>query len=240
MVVDPDDPETLYVGSHEGVSISRDGGETWQVEETLRGADAMGWAFTQDSILVGGHPGISVSADGGATFELRNEGLPATDIHALGAGDGAVYAASPAAGLLASTDGGESWEVHSADAGQAFMGRILVDPSEGEHLIATDMQAGAVESDDAGRTWDTLGGVQGAMWVTWDETDTNRIIVTGAGTAAMTTDGGKSWERLDIPEGASVVEFSPHDPGLLFAAVHHPPQALIYKSTDGGETWARP
>lgn len=240
LVVDPSNPEVIYIGSHQGVSVSRDGGESWEVESSLDGADAMGWAFTERAVLVGGHPGLYVSADDGATFELRNEGLPSTDLHALGAGGGVLYAASPAAGLLASNDGGRSWEVRTDRAGHGFMGRILVDPSDPEHLIASDMGAGAVESGDGGRTWDALGGVGGAMWVTWDVSDTTHLIVTGQGSAAASSDGGKTWGELEIPKGASIVEFDPHDADVLYAAVLQDPEAAVYVSRDGGATWTKP
>ena len=240
LVVDPTDPKSLYIGSHQGVSVSTDGGKTWKVVEVLNGADAMGWAFTDDAILVGGHPGISVSTDDGATFTPRNDGLPSTDAHALGAGKDVIYAGLAGVGTFASTDGGQTWEVRSEEVGGGFMGRIQVDPSDDEHLIAPDMQAGAMESKDGGRSWTALGGVQGAMWVSWDVNDTNHIIVTTQGSAAESTDGGESWEALGVPQGASIVEFSPHDPELLFSAVLEAPDASVYESTDGGQTWARP
>lgn len=240
LVVDPNDADTLYIGSHQGVSVSSDGGETWEVLESLNGADAMGWAFTDDAILVGGHPGISVSSDGGKTFEQRNEGLPSTDVHALGAGGGVIYAGLAGVGTFASADGGRTWEARSEEVGGAFMGRIVVDPADDEHLLAPDMGDGAMESTDGGRSWEALGGVPGAMWVSWDENDSDRMIVTTQGSAAMSSDGGQSWEPLEIPEGASIVEFNPHDPELLFAAVLEAPEASVYVSRDGGDTWNRP
>jgi photosystem II stability/assembly factor-like uncharacterized protein len=240
LVVDPQDPDTLYIGSHSGVSVSDDGGKTWAAEPTLDGADAMGWAFTDELILVGGHPGISISSDGGVTFEPRNEGLPATDVHALGAGENVIYAGLAGVGTAASTDEGRSWEMRSEDVGGNFMGRIQVDPADQEHLIAPDMGAGAVESSDGGGTWNALGGVEGTMWVSWDVRDTDHIIVTGQGAAAESTDGGQSWEPLEIPEGASIVEFSPHEGEVLYAAVLEAPEASVYVSEDGGETWTRP
>ncbi len=161
LVVDPKNPSRLFIGSHQGVSASTDGGETWQVLESLNGADAMGWAFTEEAILVGGHPGLYVSTDGGTSFEQRKKGLPNTDVHALGAGDGVIYAASPGAGFIASTDGGETWTVRNDRVGQGFMGKILVDPEDPDHVIAPDMRAGAAESTDGGKSWDALGGVQG-------------------------------------------------------------------------------
>lgn len=239
LVVDPDDPETLYIGSHQGVSISNDSGKTWEIVESLNGADAMGWAFTEEAILVGGHPGLSVSTDDGATFEQRNDGLPSTDVHALGAGREVIYAGLAGVGTFASTDGGKTWEERSNEVGGAFMGRIVVDPSDDEHLIGPDMQGGAMESRDGGRTWDSLG-VRGAMWVSWDEKDTDHIIVTAQGTAAESTDGGATWEALEIPQAASIVEFSPHDSELLFAAVLEAPEASVYVSKNGGDTWTRP
>ncbi len=240
LVVDPEDPNTLYIGSHSGVSVSTDGGKTWAAEPSLDGADAMGWAFTDDLILVGGHPGLSVSTDGGATFESRNEGLPSTDVHALGAGREVIYAGLAGVGTFASTDGGQTWEMRSKEMGGAFMGRIHVDPADDDHILAPDMQAGAVESTDGGRTWEALGGVQGAMWVSWNGNDTDHIVVTAQGSAAESTDSGQSWQPLEIPEGASIVEFSPQDLEVLYAAVLEAPEASVYVSEDGGETWARP
>ncbi|MGH2775243.1 MAG: hypothetical protein ACRDJT_07415 [Actinomycetota bacterium] len=240
LVVDPTDLDRLYIGSHQGVSVSNDGGETWEVVESLDGADAMGWAFTQDSILVGGHPGISVSTDGGKTFEQRNEGLPSTDVHALGAGDEVVYAGLAGVGTFASTDGGETWEPRTEEVGGAFMGRIQVDPSDDHHLLAPDMSDGAMESVDGGRTWNALGGVPGAMWVSWDPDDLDHIVVTTQGSAAESTNGGESWEPFEIPQGASIVEFSPQDPRVQFAAVLEAPEASVYVSQDGGDTWTRP
>ena len=237
LVIDPSDPDTLYVGSHQGVSVSTDGGGSWEVVESLNGADAMGWAFADGAIYVGGHPGLSVSTDGGNTFELRNDGLPGTDLHALGAADGVLYAASPAAGLIASTDAGASWEVRNEEIGGAFMGKILVDPEDPEHVVAPDMEAGAVESRDGGRSWNALGGLQGATWVSWNPSDTDEIVVTGMGSAARSSDGGETWDTMEIPTGTGIVEFSPDDPDTLYAAVHDDPNAGIWVSEDGAKTW---
>lgn len=239
LVVDPASPSRLYVGGHEGVAVSSDGGGSWRQVESLAGADAMGWAFTDEEALVGGHPGLYVSTDGGRTYEQDNEGLPATDIHALGSGPGVIYAASPQVGVFASTDGGASWEVRTDEAGQSFMGGILVDPEDSNHLVAPDMAAGAVESSDGGRTWSVLGGVGGAMWVSWDPGDTDRIVVSGMGQAALTEDAGRKWEAMGVPEGASVIEISPHDPDTLYAGALEGTEAAVWISRDGGSTWAQ-
>jgi photosystem II stability/assembly factor-like uncharacterized protein len=240
LVVDPNGTDRLYVGGHEAVAVSTDGGTSWRQVESLSGADAMGWAFAGDQVLVGGHPGLFVSEDGGRTFEMRNEGLPATDVHALGAGEGMIYGASPDAGVFASTDDGRTWELRTGEVGHAFMGRILVDPQDPDHVIAPDMEAGAAESTDGGRTWRALGGVGGAMWVAWDPGNTEHLIVSGMGEGAESTDGGATWRPIEVPEGASVIEMNPTDPDTLYAGVLDGTEAVIFVSTDGGASWTTP
>jgi photosystem II stability/assembly factor-like uncharacterized protein len=240
LVMAPAATSRLYAGGHEGVAVSTDGGRSWRQIESLAGADAMGWAFTDEGALVGGHPGLFVSDDGGRTFRQDNESLPATDIHALGSGAGVIYAASPQLGVFASLDGGASWEVRTDQVGQAFMGSILVDPRDPDHLVAPDMQAGAVESSDGGRSWSVLGGVPGAMWVSWDPADTDRIVVAGMGQAALTQDGGRTWAQMAVPEGTSVVEIDANDSDVLYAGVLEGTEAVVWVSRDGGSAWAMP
>jgi photosystem II stability/assembly factor-like uncharacterized protein len=237
LVAHPTDANGLYVGGHEGVAVSKDGGRTWRQVQSLAGADAMGWAFTDDLVIVGGHPGLFVSEDGGVTFSMRNEGLPATDIHAVGASDVVIYAASPQVGVLASVDGGRTWEVRTRRAGQAFMGRILVDADDPQHLVAPDMSAGAVESRDGGRSWHSLGGAPGAMWVSWDPADPDHLVVTGS-QAAQSRDGGRTWTPLRTPAGAMLVELNPTDPRKMYAAALEGTSATVWVSSNGGKTWS--
>jgi photosystem II stability/assembly factor-like uncharacterized protein len=240
LVVDPERSSRLFVGGHHGVASSTNGAKTWRSVDSLEGADAMGWAFSGQRVLVGGHPGLFISEDGGKSFEHRNEGLPATDIHALGTAGEVIYAASPQLGVFASLDGARTWEVRTQDVGHSFMGRILVDPKDPDHLVAPDMQAGAVETTDGGRTWRALGGAPGAMWVSWDPDDTLHIVVSAMDQAAVTTDGGATWKPLDVPDGASLVEMDSHSPETLYAGVHEGDAAVVWVSRDGGATWTRP
>lgn len=239
MIVDPQNPDRLFAGGHTAVSISIDGGKTWREVKSLQDADAMGWAFTADQILVGGHPGIRVSTDGGKTFRQENRGLPSTDIHALGGGGGVIYAASPQAGVLVSTDGRKTWEVRSRQAGRSFMGRILVDPQNVEHLLAPDLGGGVAESHDGGRTWKDIGGVRGTMWVSWDPSNPWRIVASGQDRAVLSTNGGTSWERIPIPEGAQIIEMSSTDPDLVYAGRHEGQRVTVFVSRDGGQSWTR-
>lgn len=235
LAVDAATPSRMFVGGHEGVATSPDGGRTWTQIASLRDADAMGWAFAGTDVWVGGHPGLKRSTDGGRTFAAATGDLDGADVHALGGGGDLLYAASPAKGFLASTDGGRTWEVRSAQDGRGFMGTLVVDPSDPQHVIAPDMQAGAVETTDGGRTWRRLGGPGMAMSVSTIGGDMSKLVVAGSGAAARSDDGGRTWRALDVPEGTMVVTGG--EGSALYAASLDGTSARVSTSTDGGATW---
>lgn len=239
IAVDPSNPERIFVGGHQAVSESTDGGATWSDVPALRGADAMGWVFTTDSVYVSGHPGLTVSVDGAGSFELGNDGLPDTDLHALGGTDDVLYAAGPGVGVSVRTEPGGQWEQRTAQAGQSYFGRILVGPTEPERLIAADAASGVVASADGGRTWQTLpSGLESASWLSRSGSDGQTIVASGGAGAALSSDGGATWEPLVVPPGASLVELSPDDPDTMYAGIHDGDRVRLSVTHDAGRTWS--
>lgn len=223
----------LYVGGHDGVAVSTDGARTWAPVPSLDGADAMGWAQTSSGLLVGGHPGLFRSTDGGAAFTSVDVGQ-VTDVHALGAAGDVAYLASPQAGLLASSDGGGTWEARNPGAG-GFMGTILVDAANPQRLLAPDMRAGLMASSDGGRSWGSLG-VPDAMAAAWDPADTRRLVAIGMNGGTASADGGRTWTPISLPTGSSAVTFSA-DGRSLYAAALDGDTAVVSPSSDRGATW---
>lgn len=241
IAVDPTDADRLFVGGHQAVSVSTDGGATWEEVESLRDADAMGWAFTSDVTYVSGHPGLNRSTDGGRTFERINEGLPNTDVHALGGNDEVLYGATPATGVFASTSGPGSWQPRTASAGQSFFGRIVVDPDDPDHVLAADASAGVAESTDGGRTWRRVdSGLTSATWLSRGGDGLEVLVASGPAGAAISFDAGRTWDQLDLPDGATLVEAVPGDPDLLYAGVHRGTRVEVQVSRDRGGSWASP
>lgn len=228
--------DALYVGGHAAAAVSHDAGKTWQPVSSLTGADAMGWAVTPDVVLAGGHPGLFRSTDQGATFSRVTGPGAVPDVHALGGTGTTLYAASTQAGLLASTDGGASWQVRNESAGRSFMGTILVDPSDPARLIAPDMSAGLSLSTDGGKTWSTLDGPDGAMAAAWNPMETRQILAVGMKSAARSTDGGRSWTPVKVPAGVSAVTYS-GDGKTIYAGALDGDRARTYRSADNGSTW---
>ena len=227
--------DRLYVGGHDGGAVSADNGRTWTQLASLKGADPMGAAASGDTTLIGGHPGLFRSTDGTSFSKVTGQG-GLGDVHALGGAGGTVYAGTAARGLLASNDGGGSWEARNAEAGRMFMGVILVDPADPQRLIAPDMSAGLVASADGGVTWKPLGGPGGAMAAAWDPTNTQRLLAVGMAESALSSDGGKTWTPLTVPQGAAAATFSP-DGTTIYAAAPEGTTAAVFASTDQGQTW---
>ena len=234
-----DNAGRLFAGGHQAVAVSADGGRSWRPVDSLENADAMGWGFTADATFVSGHPGLNRSDDGAKTFRRVNAGLPDTDVHAFGAGTSVLYGSAPSAGVFASTDGGREWQVRSRDTGPTFFGRIVVDPSNDEHVLAADARAGVLESTDGGRTWRSLG-TGPASWLSRGPLEVQTLVASGPAGTSRSDDGGRSWTPLSLPEGASIVEADPRQAGVLYAGVHSGERVRVLVSRDGGSSWARP
>ena len=123
---------------------------------------------------------------------------------------------------------------------------------------------GVYKSVDAGRTWTHVGLSDtrhiGALIV--NPHDPNIVLVAALGHAFgpneergvfRSTDGGRTWSKVlykDRDTGAIDVAFDPENPSIVYASMwqsRRQPWAFssggsgsgLYKSTDGGATWAR-
>lgn len=224
-----------FVSGHSGAGYSDVDG-TWMAIPTLEGKDGMAWATVPGAILVGGHEGLYSSIDGGMSFVAAGQGLPISDVHALGSTGETVYLASPQAGLFVSSDAGKTF-THRSDVGASFMGSMVVDPDDEAHVLAPDMTNGVVETSDGGVTWRSLGGPPGVMSVAVDPEQPSRIFASGMNGAALTTDGGKTWAAIQVPDGTAAIAFD--DQGRLVAAALAGEQAEVSLSSDEGKTWNR-
>lgn len=123
---------------------------------------------------------------------------------------------------------------------------------------------GVYRSDDGGRSWRNMGlrTSEHIGRIAIDPRDSNVVFVaaqgplwSGGGERGLykTTDGGRTWKAV-IPgtehTGATDVVIDPNNPDIMYAAtwqrrrhfytlINGGPESAIYKSTDGGNTWAR-
>lgn len=208
------------------------GGSTsaWRPIVGLNGKDVMAWATTGSRLLAGAHQGLYVSDDNGATF-ASNHGVPADDVHAVGAAGQTVYVGAPDGALWVSTDGGNVF----SQVGQpkaSFMGSIWVDPANPAIAIAPSMDYGAMRTTDQGHDWQRLGGPRDALSVTVDPIG-SRIVVVGRHGAQVTTDGGRTWVTLPVPRGTMTANFDGR--GSLLVARWRGDRVDVMRQT--GNSW---
>ncbi len=219
LVADPVVAGRVFVGGHQAVSLSSDGGASWAEVPTLANADAMGWSFSGGAMWVSGHPGIVRTSDDAETAQQRNGGLSDTDIHALGGTADVLYAAGPGVGFVKSTDNATTWTTASKSVGQSFFGRILVDPNDDNHVVAADPGSGVFASLDGGTTWKQLTATP-SSWVSSPDGLATLYASGGIAGAVRSADGGSTWTPLKLPESASTVEADPTTPKHLYAGAH--------------------
>ena len=209
VVADPQDPKIVYAaGGDLGLFESRDGGRTWRV--LTRFVPCCARAFAVDP--------------------KRSETIYSGFYGYRGAS------------LSKSADGGRTWK--RADKG--LSGRadlIVIDPRNPQTLYAAGT-AGLFKSTNAGRDWrpDSAGLPSGfspnALAI---DAKHSRTLYAGMGdgpsilskSVFKSTNGGRTWQALDLAGVVEALAIDPRHPQVLYAAT----RTALLKSTDGGAHW---
>ena len=188
LVIDPNDPETLYA-------------TIWQVYRT-------------PYKMLGGGPdcGIYKSSDGGKSWKdiSENKGLPERPLGKIGitvsgANSNRVWAIVEAnnGGVYVSDDAGDSWELVNNERKlrqRAFYySRIYADPKD-ENIVYA-LNTGFYKSVDGGKTFDKRiivpHGDNHDLWI--DPNNPMRMVNANDGGGCVSVNGGDTWTDLDFP-----------------------------------------
>jgi len=213
-----------------GIYRTADGGKTWTQTLALGpqsgGADldrsarepnvlfAAMWQFHRSAWHLdsgGDADGLFKSSDGGLTWKrVSGNGFAAGVTGRIGVAVAPndpkrVYAlVESAEGLLwRSADGGSHWTMISSntliDERPFYYTRIFVDPHDEDHLFATSVRL--AESKNGGVTWQLSGKhLHGDHHAVWFSADGKRVLEGNDGGAALSNDGGATWEwRNNVP-----------------------------------------
>lgn len=238
LLVGPDAPDQLVLGTHQGLFRSVDGGRSW-VQAELVDRDAMNLArASSKTVWAAGHNVLARSGDGGSTWDdLQPSGLPSLDVHgfAVDPQSSRLWAAVAGAGLYHSGDDGRTFSLVTKEVGAGVMGLEVL---PGGRILAADMQAQKLlSSDDSGKTWSTPLD-RPVMSVSAAPDDPKLLLASVLGNDAgivRSADGGQSWSPvLTLPEGAGPIAWSESEPTTAYVVSL---DRTLFHSTDAGLTW---
>lgn len=238
LVWSPNEITTVFVGYHNGLLKSTDGGRTWQ-PTSLTDADAMSLAASPKAparLYAAGHAILRRSDDGGETWTAPQSVLQGADIHGLAQSpvdSDRLYALVADQGLFTSSDGGRTWTFISSAPSQA----ALAVSADGQTLL---LGAGSVirQSTDQGVSWQPSGTElpQDAqvLALAVDPTGNRVFAATTAGLYRRTEPGG-IWEPTPLNGTIVAVAVSPALPDTMLAIDD---EKQIFRSLDGGGSWS--
>jgi photosystem II stability/assembly factor-like uncharacterized protein len=217
------------IGSENGAGLwmTRDGGESWRL--------AVDWLENSAFLSVRAHPKIGGYVAGG---------LRAVDYNKV-------------RGVMLSMDGGVTWKNIGPTAPEQHIWDIAFDPRDASTLYVAS-QKGLWATRDTGKSWEQLltyaasGGefFDDAVSLAISPSGTVLLLASRGAGVQRSTDGGKTWRRVDDSwggqkEAISVVAWAPGDELVVYAERVSGRvdkwgttiDLLTYRSTDGGVTW---
>ncbi len=241
LVIDPQAPTTLYVGSDRGVFKSTDAGGDWHALNTRLSHPNVVSALVINPraptvLYAATMSGVFKSTDGGTSWRAldpvdprlaaRNVSRMAIDpqtptiLYATAhRGVGSV------GGLFKSTDGGMSWR--PINARLADVNVLTIDPRTPTTLYAADLRGGVFKSTDGGGSWQAINaGLTNPKInaLTIDpQTSTTLYVGTLGSGVFKSINGGASWQAIN----AGLADFNvwamaidPRTPTTLYAGTY--------------------
>ncbi len=225
IAVHPTTPTTMWAGTASGgIWKTTNGGTAWSPLDDSLPSLAVG-CLVLDPV----NPDVLYCGTGEGFFETI-EGTSNT-------------AAVRGAGILKSIDGGATWNQMPSTAGSAdwyFVNRIAFQPGSNQVMVAATT-TGLWRSTNAGTSWNQV--LSAYMYdVRFHPTDPSRAVAGGHDIPPQySTDGGVTWNAAGgfttMPHRSEVL-YAPSDPNTVYAAVAIGGFLRVWRSTNGGQTYA--
>ena len=227
VLIDPVDPDLLYVGTGKGLYQTKDGGKNWKrilgVHGERKAVHRVAIDPRDSNVLFAAtENGLYRTLNGAEKWEKVFEGIGEFSRRALDVlldkEDADKIYLGTAEGFFVSEDKGENFKRDSGRLSRLDIGVLAQHPSDPKRIFAST-GAGLFRSLDRGGSWE-------------------KIFVTGTDGEGSEKEGipDENGEQLAAsPEQIHAIAFSPQDPEhLLIASVRG-----LYQSLDGGKNWKR-
>lgn len=251
LVLDSQNPDTLYAGISAGAFKSRNGGMTWS-PSGLQGIGVRDIAVDpSNSSKLYAATGTSYyrSLDGGESWSEIVAGIDVEPLRPYSITidpqvPSTLYATARYS-VFKSTDSGLNWSELGADVNfEFYTPTVVVDPQNSSNVYVVS-RVGIYRSADGGATWNlildqTLSSYFPRLQVPLliDPND-SMVLYTGFGHGVLrSTDQGANWFPMEMGLGVNRVRalaLDPQEPATLFAGT----EDAIFRSLDGAASWER-
>ena len=212
LAVAPGDPQQLAAGSYDGLLLSNDGGQSWQI--------------------AGAHSGAENSLDQAPLSKGKINDV------AFSPADSTILYAATDRGLFESTDGGRSWTKNAAEDLNTAVYKLALHSSDSRKMLAQTSK-GIWISRDRGLEW-TLMNLGTDAPFTYDfsfaATGEHLFVATWRG-LLQSVDGGREWNTIrGLPQAAArqvlFLRGQSQEAYVLFGESNQ-----VWRSIDGGTEW---
>lgn len=143
--------------------------------------------------------------------------------------------------MLQSVDGGQTWQPMGGQLPADIM-TLTAAGGNPETLYVTSMGSGLLRSTDGGNSWAGQANVPGpgnVISMAADPTSPQTVFAGTSDGMYRSADGGGVWTKLAFPgSNVAAIAVSPSRPSVVLAVGINNRQGLVYRSEDGGATWA--
>lgn len=253
------DPPRMWAGSSDqGIYISADGSQNWLRSNS--GLDSynirdllVDTSTSPPTVYTATLGGIYVSRDAGSNWAALNNGLASLSVYSLAldvATTPKTLYAGTADGVFRSNDEGRNWVPVNIDLTETDIVDLYLDPNDPNRILAASASAGLFRSLDRGLSWEPLNTGSTASGddifdIEPHPTISGTFLVAAKNgihqiSDAFCINGPGCWTWTPLNNGiegviAYAVAYNPDDAAQLFAGTD---TDGVYKSIDGGATWA--
>ncbi len=248
LAINPTNPSTMYAGTamgqilkttNGGLSWESAGNVDWAPQGVIFSVNALAMDPSGTTLYIGTRAalfgGFGESTDGGTTWtgSWFMEDVYGIAIDPVNPSTIYVNTSGPSGGIYKSTDGGKSWSpINTGLSGNTFVVAMALDPSNPAVIYEAPAGRGIFKTTDGGNNWAAMNTGLSATTtyaVALDPKIPSTIYASTSAGLLRSYDWGQNWSVLG-PYDPSSITIDPLDPAIIYAGV--------YKSTDGGATWA--
>jgi photosystem II stability/assembly factor-like uncharacterized protein len=227
-------PSGVFAGSDTFLYRSRDGGRSWDPVAVGRATAVTYVPLLPNQVYVATDRGIAVSEDGGARF---GDPTGPKDVVGLAADpfDFRVAYAASRTGVFVSRNSGASWEFASTGIDAHAIRSVALAPGAAQTMLAS-FHGALMRTVNGGTSWSVVAPeprfADRAGFAGFDPKVAGRAYACGD-SFAISVDSGASFTPIADPRLVGCTRILFHGATMTVGSL-----GQIYKSTNGGETWA--